>query len=62
VSIQATILVISQSVRLEDCHLMGSSLRCRQDVREGSSQVSEKSVAGPVSRAASLKQSDLLHT
>jgi|GraSoi_2013_60cm_1033757.scaffolds.fasta_scaffold01630_6 hypothetical protein len=41
---------------------MGSSLRCRQDVREGSSQVSEKSVAGPVSRAASLKQSDLLHT
>jgi hypothetical protein len=41
---------------------MGSSRRCRQDVREGSSQVSEESVAGPVSRAASLKQSDLLHT
>lgn len=50
------------AVRLKGCHLMWPSRRCRQDVREGSSQVSQKFAAGPVSRAGSLNQSDLLST
>jgi hypothetical protein len=49
-------------VRLKGCYLMWPSRRCRQDVREGSSQVSQKFAAGPVSRAGSLNQSDLLST
>jgi hypothetical protein len=38
---------------------MWPSRRCRKDVREGSSQVSQKFATGPVSRAASLDVSDL---
>lgn len=50
------------AVRLEGSHLMQPSRHCRQDVREESSQVSQKFAAGPVSCAASLDQIDLLYT